>query len=176
MVLKLMLLLLELLLMLLLLIFPLLTLLMKLTSLLLKSMLMILVLRPLPLFLILCSLLCYHVIVFDAAFVIVVDGIADIVLDIKVIVIITFVVVNFTANIIDIHLIVVADDVSNVIVVIVVVVNVAVIAIAPLVNEIILDTGMVICICSTIFFCFHCCQRLLLFLFLDISIYSFEYF
>ena len=104
------------------------------------------------------------VIIFDVA-VVVIDVSADIIFNIKVIVIITFVAVDFTVIIIDIHLLAVVD-VINVIVVVV--------AIAFfVVNDILVDTGIVISICIATFFLFRCCQRLLLFLFLDRSIYSF---
>ena len=103
------------------------------------------------------------VIVFDVAVVFVIDVITDIIFDIKVIVIITFVVVDdFTVIITDIHLLAFVD-IINVIVVIV-----------AIVNGSIVDTGIVISVCSTTFFLFRYYQRPLLFLFLDRSIYSFR--
>ena len=72
----------------------------------------------------------------------------------------------FTVIIIDIHFLAFVD-IINVIVVIV--------AIASfVVNGSIDDTGIVISICNTTFFLFRFYQRLLLFLFLDRSIYSFR--
>ena len=82
-----------------------------------------------------------------------------------IIVIIIFVVVDFTAIITDFHLLA-AVDVINV--------NVVVVVIASfVVNGMIADTGILISICSTTFFLFRCYQRLLLFFCLDKSINSF---
>ena len=106
-----------------------------------------------------------NVTVFDVAVVFAIDVIADNSFDIEIIVIIIFAVVDFTAIIIDFHLLA-ADDVINV--------NAVVIVIASfVVNGMIVDIGIVISIYSKTFFLFCCYQRLLLFLILDKSINSF---
>ena len=97
------------------------------------------------------------VIVFDVVPVLVIDVAADIVFDIEV--------TEFTAIIIDIHLLA-AVHLINVIVVIVAVTSFVA-------NDMIVDTGIVISICSITFFLFRCLQKVLLFLFFDKSIYSF---
>lgn len=111
------------------------------------------------------------VIVFDVVAVFVIDVIADIIFIIEVIVVITFVFVDFTTIIIDIHVLVVVD-VTNVIDV-VVIIFIVVVNTSFVRNEMSVDTDIAISIYSTTFFLFACCQRLLLFLFLDRSFYSF---
>ena len=108
--------------------------------------------------------------VFDITVVFAIDVITDIIFESKVIVIITFALVVFTAIIIDIHLLAVID-VINVIVAAVIIIVVTVAIASFVVNDMIVDTGVVISICSTLFL-FRCCQnvvvvRLFLFLFLD---------
>ena len=89
---------------------------------------------------------------FDVSAVFVTDVIANIIFDIEVTVIITFAIVDFTAIIIDIHLLAVLD-VVNVIFVFV--------AIASFViNDTIVGTDIDISICSTTFFLFGRCQRI----------------
>ena len=73
----------------------------------------------------------------------------------EIIVIIIFVVVDFTGIIIDFHLLVAVE-----------VINVTFVVIASLVvNGMIVGTGIIISICSTTFFLFRCYQKLLLLLF-----------
>ena len=152
----------------LLLVFLLPTLLLMLTSLLSLSMLMILLLLPLSFILFFvpyfcywcyclscCRRICYRCYYF-----------ADIIFGIKVIAIITFVVVDFTAIIIDIHLLAVVDAIN---------VIVAVVAIASfLVNHMTVDTDIVISICHKTFFSFVVVKGFCCFFFLDRSIYIFD--
>ena len=106
------------------------------------------------------------VIVFDVTVVFAIDVVTDIIFESKVIVVITFALVVFTAVIIDIHLLAVID-VINVIVPAVIIIVVTVAIASFVVNDMIVDTGVVISICSTTLFLFRCCQRFFLFLFLD---------
>ena len=84
----------------------------------------------------------------------------------------TFVIVDFTAIIIDIHLLAVAAIINAIVVVIINVNNVAIASFS--VNDMIAYIWIVISICSTTLFLLSCCKRLLLFLFLDRPIHSFS--
>ena len=88
------------------------------------------------------------VIVFDVAVVFAIDVITDNFFDIEIIVIIIFVVLDFKTVIIDFHRLAPFDAFN---------VNVVVVFMASfVVNGMIVDTGIVISICSTIFFLFRC--------------------
>lgn len=106
------------------------------------------------------------VIVVGVSVAFVIDVIANIIFDIRVIVIIiTFVVIDFTVIISDIHVLVVVDFIIGmaVVVIIVIVVTIA----SFVVNEMVVDTGIVISMNSTVFFLFSSCQKLVQFLFFD---------
>ena len=96
-----------------------------------------------------------EVIIFAVPVVFAIDVITNTFFNMKVIVIIIFVVVDFTGIIIDFQLLAAVE-----------VINVTFVVIASfVVNGIIVDTGIVISIFSTTFFLFRCYQRLLLLLF-----------
>ena len=96
-----------------------------------------------------------EVIIFAVAVVFAIDVITNTFFNMEVIVIIIFVVVDFTGIIIDFQLLAAVE-----------VINVTFVVIASfVVNGIIVDTGIVISIFSTTFFLFRCYQRLLLLLF-----------
>ena len=96
-----------------------------------------------------------EVIIFAVAVVFAIDVITNTFFNMEVIVIIIFVVVDFTGIIIDFQLLAAVE-----------VINVTFVVIASfVVNGIIVDTGIIISICSTTFFLFRCYQRLLLLLF-----------
>ena len=96
-----------------------------------------------------------EVIIFAVAVVFAIDVITNTFFNMVVIVIIIFVVVDFTGIIIDFQLLAAVE-----------VINVTFVVIASfVVNGIIVDTGIVISIFSTTFFLFRCYQRLLLLLF-----------
>ena len=96
-----------------------------------------------------------EVIIFAVAVVFAIDVITNTFFNMEVIVIIIFVVVDFTGIIIDFQLLAAVE-----------VINVTFVVIASfVVNGIIVDTGIVISIFSTTFFQFRCYQRLLLLLF-----------
>ena len=105
------------------------------------------------------------VIVVGVSVVFVIDVIANIIFDIRVIVIIiTFVVIDFTVIISDIHVLVV-DFIIGMAVVVIIVIVVTIASFA--VNEMVVDTGIVISMNSTVFFLFSSCQKLVQFLFFD---------
>ena len=96
-----------------------------------------------------------EVIIFAVPVVFAIDVITNTFFNMEVIVIIIFVVVDFTGIIIDFQLLAAVE-----------VINVTFVVIASfVVNGIIVDTGIVISIFSTTFFLFRCYQRLLLLLF-----------